>query len=226
MLGCYILMGNISRIVFEFEAAFRFLRVTVQSQICIENYSVLTRGAMRVNCQIGLNGGAGNGYSCVILHQILSKHLNRLLPAAGNSIFFSRAIAPTENHDQKKLPLLDLRRASAGKREKSLQAEVMRSQLLHSLCVLSGKLLALVDDALRSLSQNNYRVHVAGREPENWVVHDGKFGVVGRHQHSSISQKLGSQQVQDCMPFAHKLDNGLILRFLNNLQIHQTTPSP
>jgi hypothetical protein len=90
----------------------------------------------------------------------------------------------------------------------------------------SGKLLALADDTPCSLSQNNYGVYARRREPEDGVVHDGKFGVVGGHQHPFISQKFGSQQVQDSMTFPHKLDNGLILRLLDNLQIHQTTPRP
>ena len=92
--------------------------------------------------------------------------------------------------------------------------------LLHSFCVLSGKLLALADDTPGSLSQNNNGVYAGRREPEDGVVHNGKFGVVGGHQHSFISQEFGSQQVQDSMPFPHKLDNSLILRLLDNLQIH------
>jgi hypothetical protein len=91
------------------------------------------------------------------------------------------------------------------------------SNLLYSLCILAGELVALADDAGGSLSQNDNRVYIFGLEPEDGIIHYGKLGVVGGHLDPLIRQELGSQQVQDGVAFAHKLNNGLIFSLLDDL---------
>ena len=95
-----------------------------------------------------------------------------------------------------------------------------RRRLPHGFCVLAAELVTLADDADGSLSQNDNGICTRGLEPEDGIVHNGKLGVVGGDLDPLIGQKLGSQQVEDGVALAHELDNDLLLRLLDDLQIH------
>jgi len=96
-------------------------------------------------------------------------------------------------------------------------AQKSGGNLLYGFCILAGELVALADDAGGSLSQNDNRVCIFGLEPEDGIIHNGKLGVVGSHLDPLIRQELGSQQVQDGVSLAHKLNNGLIFSLLDDL---------